>query len=277
MLTRDGPRARDRLAQRRGARRQRTHHGHDLQRRGRHRAPRGRAGDRAPRLPRPPHRAAQPDAARGAPRRSRWPGPRARATASRCCSSTSTTSSSSTTASVTSAGDQVLGEVAGAAASGHARVRPARAPGRRRVPAAADRPGRRPGGRSPVPWPASSTAALERPFTLDGSSFHIGASIGISLFPRDAASADTLMRHADAAMYQRQGRRPGGGSSLYPARRARAADGRRRSSARGAGATAPGDRERRARPPLPAGGPPARRRDRRHRGARALAGPRARA
>jgi diguanylate cyclase (GGDEF)-like protein/PAS domain S-box-containing protein len=46
------------------------------------------------------------------------------------------------------------------------------------------------------------TAALERPFALDGSSFHIGASIGISLFPRDAASADALMRHADAAMYR---------------------------------------------------------------------------
>jgi diguanylate cyclase (GGDEF)-like protein/PAS domain S-box-containing protein len=49
---------------------------------------------------------------------------------------------------------------------------------------------------------AKLTSALERPFRLDGSSFHIGASIGISLFPRDAASADALMRHADAAMYR---------------------------------------------------------------------------
>ncbi|HEU4977176.1 MAG TPA: EAL domain-containing protein [Baekduia sp.] len=44
--------------------------------------------------------------------------------------------------------------------------------------------------------------ALTSPFTISGAEFHIGASIGISLFPRDAADADELLRHADAAMYE---------------------------------------------------------------------------
>jgi predicted signal transduction protein with EAL and GGDEF domain len=43
--------------------------------------------------------------------------------------------------------------------------------------------------------------ALAKPFTISGAEFHIGASIGISLYPRDAADADELLRHADASMY----------------------------------------------------------------------------
>ena len=43
--------------------------------------------------------------------------------------------------------------------------------------------------------------ALAEPFSISGAEFHIGASIGISLFPRDAADASELLRHADAAMY----------------------------------------------------------------------------
>lgn len=45
------------------------------------------------------------------------------------------------------------------------------------------------------------TALLE-PFHLADAEFEVGASIGISLYPDDAADADTLMRHADAAMYE---------------------------------------------------------------------------
>jgi diguanylate cyclase (GGDEF)-like protein len=44
--------------------------------------------------------------------------------------------------------------------------------------------------------------ALTKPFTISGAEFHIGASIGISLYPRDAADADELLRHADASMYE---------------------------------------------------------------------------
>jgi diguanylate cyclase (GGDEF)-like protein/PAS domain S-box-containing protein len=43
--------------------------------------------------------------------------------------------------------------------------------------------------------------ALAEPFSISGAEFHIGASIGLSLYPRDAADADELLRHADAAMY----------------------------------------------------------------------------
>ncbi|HEY4094126.1 MAG TPA: EAL domain-containing protein, partial [Baekduia sp.] len=43
--------------------------------------------------------------------------------------------------------------------------------------------------------------AMTEPFSISGAEFHIGASIGISLYPRDAADADELLRHADAAMY----------------------------------------------------------------------------
>jgi len=44
--------------------------------------------------------------------------------------------------------------------------------------------------------------ALAKPFIISGAEFHIGASIGISLYPRDAADADELLRHADASMYE---------------------------------------------------------------------------
>ncbi|MDX6727247.1 MAG: hypothetical protein QOK49_2052 [Baekduia sp.] len=43
--------------------------------------------------------------------------------------------------------------------------------------------------------------ALNEPFSISGAEFHIGASIGVSLYPRDAAGADELLRHADASMY----------------------------------------------------------------------------
>jgi diguanylate cyclase (GGDEF)-like protein/PAS domain S-box-containing protein len=42
---------------------------------------------------------------------------------------------------------------------------------------------------------------LSEPFRIGNESFHVSGSIGISIFPRDADDADTLLRHADAAMY----------------------------------------------------------------------------
>jgi diguanylate cyclase (GGDEF)-like protein len=44
--------------------------------------------------------------------------------------------------------------------------------------------------------------ALQEPFQLAGTSLDVRASIGVSIFPRDAEDAEALMRHADAAMYQ---------------------------------------------------------------------------
>jgi diguanylate cyclase (GGDEF)-like protein/PAS domain S-box-containing protein len=48
--------------------------------------------------------------------------------------------------------------------------------------------------------------ALSQPFSIAGTDFHVGASIGIGVFPRDANDAEELLRHADAAMYQAKAR-----------------------------------------------------------------------
>lgn len=43
---------------------------------------------------------------------------------------------------------------------------------------------------------------LARPFLLDGREMEIGASIGIALYPDNGNTSETLMKNADAAMYQ---------------------------------------------------------------------------
>lgn len=43
---------------------------------------------------------------------------------------------------------------------------------------------------------------LGKPFQLKGHELRISASIGISLFPRDGDNVETMLRHADIAMYQ---------------------------------------------------------------------------
>lgn len=45
-------------------------------------------------------------------------------------------------------------------------------------------------------------AAFARPFTVEGHEYYITASIGITLHPHDGAEPHTLLRNADAAMYQ---------------------------------------------------------------------------
>lgn len=44
--------------------------------------------------------------------------------------------------------------------------------------------------------------AIAQPYQIDEHAVHIGASSGISIFPLDDADADTLVRHADQAMYK---------------------------------------------------------------------------
>jgi diguanylate cyclase (GGDEF)-like protein/PAS domain S-box-containing protein len=51
--------------------------------------------------------------------------------------------------------------------------------------------------------------ALAEPFDLSGTRFYATGSTGISLFPRDAHDAASLMRNADAAMYQAKKAGPG--------------------------------------------------------------------
>ena len=69
--------------------------------------------------------------------------------------------------------------------------------------------------------PAEAEAAAERvaertgevllhPFGLQGTEFHARGSIGISLYPRDAFDAETLLKNADIAMYRAKRIEPGG-------------------------------------------------------------------
>jgi diguanylate cyclase (GGDEF)-like protein len=51
--------------------------------------------------------------------------------------------------------------------------------------------------------------AMQAPFDLSGTSFFASASIGVTVWPRDADDAASLMRNADAAMYQAKRSRPG--------------------------------------------------------------------
>ncbi|MCX7219185.1 MAG: EAL domain-containing protein [Burkholderiales bacterium] len=44
-------------------------------------------------------------------------------------------------------------------------------------------------------------ARMREPFLIDGNEYHLGTSIGISVYPHDAADASTLLRCADSAMY----------------------------------------------------------------------------
>jgi diguanylate cyclase (GGDEF)-like protein len=43
---------------------------------------------------------------------------------------------------------------------------------------------------------------LNEPFFVNQSEIHVGASVGVALFPDDGADADTLLRNADLAMYE---------------------------------------------------------------------------
>ena len=54
------------------------------------------------------------------------------------------------------------------------------------------------------------------PFRVGGAELQLGASVGISLFPADAADAADLLKHADAAMYQAK-RTSRGRHALYDA------------------------------------------------------------
>src|SRR5262249_12799662 len=52
--------------------------------------------------------------------------------------------------------------------------------------------------------------ALRTPFTLFGTDLFVSASIGVTVFPFDAADARAMLRGADTAMYRSKRSGPGG-------------------------------------------------------------------
>ncbi len=49
------------------------------------------------------------------------------------------------------------------------------------------------------------SAALDEPFLLEGVAVRVEPSIGVAIYPRDGADADTLLQRADVAMYLAKG------------------------------------------------------------------------
>jgi diguanylate cyclase (GGDEF)-like protein/PAS domain S-box-containing protein len=54
---------------------------------------------------------------------------------------------------------------------------------------------------APIPVAEKLMAAISEPVELEGQSLSVSPSIGISVFPRDGVTPDTLIKNADAAMY----------------------------------------------------------------------------
>ena len=59
-------------------------------------------------------------------------------------------------------------------------------------------------------WPTGWSRRCTEPFALQGTEFHARGSIGISLYPRDALDAESLLKNADIAMYRAKRLEPGG-------------------------------------------------------------------
>ncbi len=113
--------------------------------------------------------------------------------------------------------------------------------------------------------------ALDTPFTIHapggGTEVYAAASIGISIFPIDAADAEGMLRCADIAMYQTKEAARAGSGAVPPRRRRRAG-----SPHRDRGPPAQGARSRRDGAPLPAARRAQEWRARGRRGADPLAG-----
>ncbi|MGB0684440.1 MAG: EAL domain-containing protein [Magnetovibrionaceae bacterium] len=58
------------------------------------------------------------------------------------------------------------------------------------------------------------TEEMAEPANINGQDVHTGCSIGVAIYPRDGADPETLLKHADAAMYQAK-RGAKGGFSFF--------------------------------------------------------------
>jgi len=67
-------------------------------------------------------------------------------------------------------------------------------------------------------------AILARPFTVEGATLSVGASIGIALYPRDGRDFAELFKHADAAMHEAKSAGRGGWRFYHPSFGTRAAE-----------------------------------------------------
>jgi diguanylate cyclase (GGDEF)-like protein/PAS domain S-box-containing protein len=65
---------------------------------------------------------------------------------------------------------------------------------------------------------------LGRPFTIEGATLHVEASVGIALYPRDGRDFGELLRNADAALYHAKSTGRGGFAFFAPALHERAVE-----------------------------------------------------
>ena len=59
-------------------------------------------------------------------------------------------------------------------------------------------------------------ASLSEPIMVDGNEIYVSASIGVANFPQDGDNAETLLMHADAAMYETKARGRNGLTTYTP-------------------------------------------------------------
>ena len=107
------------------------------------------------------------------------------------------------------AGDELLCEVAARLKGSTRASRRGCPPGRRRVPDPDRRRRDRPRAATSSTWgdvarrvAEQVRAALQRPLILADTEIYTSASLGISLYPADAPDAESLLKHADIAMYK---------------------------------------------------------------------------
>jgi diguanylate cyclase (GGDEF)-like protein len=66
-----------------------------------------------------------------------------------------------------------------------------------------------PGCESATPVLQRVLESISEPVVIEGQDVCVSCSIGAAFFPHDGTDAETLLKHADAAMYEAKERGPG--------------------------------------------------------------------